>query len=171
MTPRLVKVTVSDVRLAIPSGLGVEAGLVTLREEAEPQRQLRIVVGQPEARAVSSAWKGDVAPRPSTWDLFVSAVALLDARIDRAVITAVEEERHWYASIELEHAGGRRALACRPSDAVALALRSWGAGIFAREEVLVAAGVLADGTKPGQGRPPAAGREVDPGGNEGVSFS
>ena len=144
--------------------------MVTLQEEAAPGRQLRIVVGQPEARAISSAWKGDVPARPSTWDLLVSAVALLDGRVDRAVITAVEEERHWYASIELERADGRRALACRPSDAVALALRSWGAGIFAHEEVMEAAGVLADGTKPGAARP-APDREVDPGGNEGVSFT
>lgn len=162
--------TVSDVRLAVPAGAGVEAGMVTLQEEAPPRRQLRIVVGRPEARAISSAWKGDVPARPSTWDLLVSAVALLDGRVDRAVVTAVEEERHWYATIEVERADGRRSLACRPSDAVAVALRSWGAAIFAHEEVLVAAGVLADGTKPG-----ASGawgdREVDPGRTEGTSFT
>ena len=160
--------TVSDVRLAVPAGPGVEAGMLTLQEESPPGRQLRIVVGQPEARAISSAWKGDVPPRPSTWDLLVSAVALLDGRIDRAVITAVEEQRHWYAQIELARDGEQRSVACRPSDAVALALRSWGAGIFADEEVLVAAGVMPDGSRPGA---PAGGdREVDPGGTEGTSF-
>lgn len=162
--------TVGDVRLAVPAGPGVEAGMVTLREEAPPHRQLRIVVGQPEARAIRAAWQGDVPARPSTWDLLVSAVALLDGRVERAVITAVEEERHWYASLELERGEERRALACRPSDAVALALRSWGAGIFAHEEVLIAAGVLEDGTKPGAAARDGLDREVDPGGNEGTSF-
>jgi bifunctional DNase/RNase len=166
--------TVGDVRIAVPAGIGVEAGMVALVEEAEPQRQLRIVVAQPEARAISSAWRGDVPPRPSTWDLLISAVALLEGRVDRAVITAVEEERHWFASIELETPSGRRTLACRPSDAVALALRSWGAGIFAHEEVLASAGVLADGSRPAPTAAPTgaapADSEVDPGGNEGVSF-
>lgn len=161
---------VADVRLAVPAGNGVEAGMVTLQEEGPPQRQLRIVVGRPEARAIRTAWQGEVPPRPSTWDLMVSAVAILDGRIDRAVITAVEEERHWFAAIEFDKDGARRSLACRPSDAVALALRSWGAGIFADEAVLAAAGVLADGSRPRSVLARDPNRDVDPGGGEGTSF-
>lgn len=170
MTPRLVKMSVSDVRLAVPAGPGVEAGMVTLREEAPPQRQLRIIVAQPEARAIHSAWTGAVAARPSTWDLLISALALLDGRVDRAVITSVEEERHWYASIELDRSGERRSLSCRPSDAVALALRSFGAGIFAYDTVLDAAGVLADGSRP-VAAGGAAGDGSDPAAGEGISFT
>ncbi len=115
--------------------------MVTLKEDEPPYRTVPIVIGQPEARAIQSAWTGAVQRRPSTWDLFVSAIALLDGRIDRAVITAVEEGRHFFAHIELEREGERRVLAARPSDAVALALRSYGAEIYVAEQVMVDLGL------------------------------
>jgi uncharacterized protein len=137
----LTKVAVSDVRVAVAAGPGVEAGMVTLTEQAPPNRTVPIVIGQPEARAIQSAWTGAVQSRPSTWDLFVSAIAVLDARLDRAVITDVEEHRHFYAVIELERAGERRVLNARPSDAIALALRAYGAEIYVSEQVMSALGM------------------------------
>ncbi len=137
----LVKVSVSDVRTAVPASPGVEAGMVTLREDHGPYRAVQIVIGQPEARAIQAAWSGQVGARPSTWDLFVSALGVLDARIDRAVITAVEEGRHFYANLEFEREGVRRVLSARPSDAIALALPSYGAEIFVAGQVLVDLGL------------------------------
>ncbi len=150
MAAELVRVAVSDVWLAVPAGAGVEAGMVELTETEPPRRMLRIVIGQAEARAISAAWGAAVPSRPSTWDLFVSAVAVLDGRLDRVVITAVQDGRHFFANIEIDQHGQRRILACRPSDAVALGLRAYGAAIFAEEDVLAEAGVLADGTRPGR---------------------
>lgn len=137
----LTKVSVSDVRTAVPASPGVEAGMVTLREDDGPYRAIQIVIGQPEARAIQAAWTGQIGPRPSTWDLFVSAVGILDARLARAVITAVEEGRHFYANVEFERDGEHRVLSARPSDAIALALRSYGAEIFVAEQVLVDLGL------------------------------
>jgi bifunctional DNase/RNase len=137
----LNRVSVSEVRTAVPTTAGVEAGMVTLREDQAPFRAVPIVIGQPEARAIQSAWSGIVPPRPSTWDLFVSTIGLLDGRIDRAVITAVEEGRHFFATIELERGEERRVLSARPSDAVALALRSFGAEIYVAEQVMVDLGL------------------------------
>jgi bifunctional DNase/RNase len=137
----LRKVSVSDVRTAVPTTPGVEAGMVTLREDQSPYRAVPIVIGQPEARAIQAAWSGQVQQRPSTWDLFISSVAVLDARLDRAVITAVEEGRHFYATVELERDGERRVLSARPSDAIALALRAFGAEIFVAEQVMVDLGL------------------------------
>ena len=125
--------------------------MVVLTEDEAPHRSLRIIIGQPEARAIQAGWQGAVPGRPSTWDLFVSAVAMLEGRVDRVVITAVQEERHYFAHLELEHRGERRILACRPSDAVALAVRAYNVEILAEPAVLDAAGVLPDGTKPGPG--------------------
>ncbi|MGH9115777.1 MAG: bifunctional nuclease family protein [Acidimicrobiales bacterium] len=142
MPSQLARVSVSEVRVAVPAGAGVEAGEVTLREDDPPHRSFPIIIGQAEARAIHSAWAGEPPSRPSTWDLFVSAVALLDARFDRAVITAVEDQRHFFAVVELEHEGQRRVLSARPSDAIALALRSYGAEIYADTDVLVAIGTL-----------------------------
>jgi hypothetical protein len=141
---------IADVVTAVPAQAGVEAGLVMLTEDDAPYRSLRIIIGQPEANAILAGWHGAVPGRPSTWDLYVSSVALLGGRIDRVVITAVHEERHYYAQIELEQEGERRILACRPSDAIALAVRGYNVAILAEPSVLEAAGVLPDGTKPAQ---------------------
>ena len=131
-----MKVSVSDVRVAVAAGPGVEAGMVTLREDEPPHRSVPIVIGQPEARAIQGAWSGAVQARPSTWDLFVSAVALLGSRLDRVVITDVQEHRHFFATIELDAPGDRRVLPARPSDAIALALRAEGAEIYVAEPVM-----------------------------------
>jgi bifunctional DNase/RNase len=142
-----IKLHVADVQTAVPASVGVEAGLVVLTEDEYPGRSLRIIIGQPEARAIMAAWQGATPGRPSTWDLYVSTLAVLGARIDRVVLTAVHEERHYFAVIELEHQGERRTLSCRPSDAIALALRTYNADILAEPSVLDAAGVWPDGSK------------------------
>ncbi len=121
-----------------------------LTEDDAPYRSLRIIIGPKEAGAIQSGWHGLVPGRPSTWDLFVSTVALLGARVDRVVITAVHEERHYFAHLEIEQGGERHVLACRPSDALAVAVRGYNVDILAEPAVLDAAGVLPDGTKPGQ---------------------
>lgn len=121
--------------------------MVVLREEAEPYRLLRIVVGQPEARAIYSSWSGQLAPRPSTWDLFVSTIGVLGGRLDRVLITGVEDGRHFFAAMEVVQGEQRRQVPCRPSDGIALAVRGAGAEILAATEVLDAAGVLSDGSR------------------------
>ena len=131
-----MKVSVSDVRVAVAAGPGVEAGMVTLREDEPPNRAVPIVIGQPEARAIQWAWTGAVQARPSTWDLFVTSIEAVGACLERAVITDVEEHRHFFAYIELEASGELRQLPARPSDAIALALRAQGAKIYVAEAVM-----------------------------------
>jgi bifunctional DNase/RNase len=140
-TEGLIRVSVAEVRTAVPTTAGVEAGMVTLREDTAPYRSVPIIIGQSEARAIQAAWSGQVPRRPATWDLFISAVGLLDARLDRAVVTAVEEGRHFYATVEFERDGERRVLSARPSDAIALALRAYGAAIYVAEQVMVDLGL------------------------------
>ena len=139
----LTRVSLSDVRVAVATNPGVEAGLVTLREDEAPHRIVAIVIAQPEARAIQSAWSGVVQRRPSTWDLFVSALGVLDARLERVVITSVEEGRHFYAKVEFESRGERRVLSARPSDAIALALRAYGCEIFIADQVFADLGLEA----------------------------
>lgn len=115
--------------------------MVTLQENEPPNRSFSIVIGQPEARAIQSAWTGQVPRRPSTWDLFVSTIGLLDGHLDRVVITAVEEGRHFYANVEFGRDGEARVLSARPSDAIALALRSYGAEILVADQVFVDLGL------------------------------
>lgn len=144
MSDALVEMAISEVRAAVPMRIGQEAGLAILAEWAEPFRALHIYIGQPEARAIQAAQRGERPPRPSTWDLFLSAVELLGARLDRGVIDRVEEARHFFASITLVRGEETLSLACRPSDAIALVARQAGATLYATEEVLASAGRFPD---------------------------
>jgi uncharacterized protein len=148
-----VELRIIEVKTAVPAGNGVEAGQIGLQELVAPWRILRMIIGQPEARAIHSKWKGMVAPRPLTWDLFISTLEALGAGLKQVNITAVEEERHFFASIEMEIDGESRVLPCRPSDAIALAIRSDNTAIMTTEEVMGEASVLGDGTKAGYRQP------------------
>jgi bifunctional DNase/RNase len=162
-----VELRVVEIKTAVPAGSGIEAGLVGLQEIGNPGRILRIVIGQPEARAISASWRGQVPARPSTWDLFVSAIEALGGELRQVVITAVEEQRHFFASLEMARAGEPRVLPCRPSDGVALAMRWPGAKIMTYDEVMGAAGVFMDGSRPAGGSGAAGG--APPGHEPGVA--
>lgn len=140
MTERLVELTVADVLAAVPMGPGQESGLLVLAEKGPPQRTLSIYIGQAEARAIKAGLRGEVTPRPSTWDLYLSTLAALGGRLVHGAVDRVEEARHFFATLEVHQGERRHLLSCRPSDAVALVVRAHGALLFATEDVLAAAG-------------------------------
>jgi bifunctional DNase/RNase len=144
MTDRLIPLTIAEVRAAVPLRVGQEAGLAVLAEQEEPFRSLQIYIGQPEARAIQAGLRGEVPPRPSTWDLLLAAVEALGGQLTRAIINRVEEGRHYFAVVEVVRDGEVHALSCRPSDAIALAVRATAAGLCASEDVLAAAGRYPD---------------------------
>ncbi|HUB69974.1 MAG TPA: bifunctional nuclease family protein [Acidimicrobiales bacterium] len=137
---RLIGLTITEVRSAVPLRPGQEAGLVVVAELEEPFRALHIYIGQAEARAIQAGQRGEHPSRPSTWDLLILALELYDARLVKAVIDGAEEKRHFFATLRLEGTAGAHNLACRPSDAIALVVRTPGAGLFATEQVLAEAG-------------------------------
>jgi bifunctional DNase/RNase len=140
-SPRpLVALELTEVRAAVPLRLGQEAGLVVLAEREEPFRSLHIYIGQYEARAIQAGQRGDQPARPSTWDLLLSSFELLGAKMRRAVIDRAEEARHFFASLELERGEETFRLSCRPSDAIALAVRLPDVPVFATEGVMASAG-------------------------------
>jgi bifunctional DNase/RNase len=138
--PQLVELAITEVRAAVPLRPGQEAGLAVLAELSEPFRSLHIYIGQAEARAIQAGQRGDQPPRPSTWDLLLSAIERYDGRLGKAVIDGVEEARHFFASLELYRGDDVISLPCRPSDAIALVVRVDGAALYATEEVMGAAG-------------------------------
>jgi uncharacterized protein len=140
MSEPLIELAISEVRAAVPMRIGQEAGLAVLGERAEPFRSLHIYIGQPEARAIQAAQRGERPPRPSTWDLYLSTLEYLGAKLDRGVIDRVEEARHFFASIVISRADDVFTLSCRPSDAIALVAREPKAELFTTEDVMAAAG-------------------------------
>jgi uncharacterized protein len=133
--------TIASVEVEAPVELGVDAGVVILREEAEPGRYLQLVIGQAEARAIALGRSGVAFARPSTGDLFTQTLSTLGAQLENVVITAVEDDRYFFAVIEMRLAEEVYAVSARPSDALALAARVPDAKILVNPQVLDAVGI------------------------------
>ena len=97
-------------------------------------RLLPIWIGLFEANAIAVEMEKIVAPRPMTHDLLKNMIGLLDTTMERMVVDNLQENT-FFASIYLRTDGRERRLDARPSDAIALALRT-GAPIFVTHDVL-----------------------------------
>ncbi len=100
---------------------------------------LPLAVGRSEAIAIELRLHDAVAPRPLTHDLLGKAIEELGAKVVRVEIDAVENAV-FRAKIRLSQGERRVTLDARPSDSVALALRTH-APIFASRKVLADAGL------------------------------
>lgn len=119
------------VRVEMPSN-----NPIVLLRERDGGRYLPIWVGAVEATAIAYAQQGIVPPRPLTHDLMRDIIGSLGAEVTEVRITALEDGV-FYAS--LVFADGNE-VSARPSDAIALALRT-GSAIVGAEDVLDVAGI------------------------------
>ncbi len=126
--------TVTGVRVELPSNTPI----VLLREQ-DGDRYLPIWVGPVEAMAISSALEGITPPRPMTHDLLASVLEALGVVVVRVVVTDLRDNV-FYADLVLGSTGKEVVVSSRPSDAIALAVRT-GAPVFASPGVLEAAGI------------------------------
>jgi uncharacterized protein len=96
---------------------------------------LPIWVGAFEANAIALEIEKIVPQRPMTHDLIRNLITEIGYKVNRVIITDLRENT-FYASIELADENGKTVvLDARPSDAIALALRS-DCAIFAEQKVL-----------------------------------
>ena len=95
--------------------------IVILRNQ-EGDSLLPSFVGLFEANAIAQQLDGSLSPRPMTHDLLGNLIGVLQARVDRVVITDLRDNT-FFASIHLERNGEKVTIDARPSDAMALALR------------------------------------------------
>lgn len=95
---------------------------------------LPIWVGVYEANAIALEIEKVQTPRPMTHDLIKNVLTGLDVRVQKVVVNELREDT-FYATIWLERNGQTITIDSRPSDALALALRT-DAPIFVEEEVL-----------------------------------
>ena len=138
----LVEMVVESVRVHMLSSRHV----VILKESTQ-DRYLPIWIGPWEASAIAMKLQGLTADRPLTHDLFASALENLGVRVDRVVISTLAEETY-HARLHLERDGTFFEIDSRPSDALALAVRT-GGRIFASEAVLEQAALGGDGSMTG----------------------
>ncbi len=107
--------------------------IVVLRD-TEGSRVLPIWVGVFEANAIALQIENIATPRPMTHDLLRNILTDLDARVQRIVISDLKDNT-FYALIYIGLDGDVVAVDARPSDAIALALRTQ-APIFVEEHVI-----------------------------------
>ena len=130
----MIEMELLGVQVELPSN----SPLLLLRETEGQGRVLPVVIDTPEAHAIHRGIEGIRLARPLTHDLLVTMLEELQATVIGVVVTELRE-RTFFAEIELQVAGESRTISARPSDAIAIAVRT-DTPIYASEDVLAEAG-------------------------------
>jgi len=109
------------------------AYIIILRDDSNTE-MLPIWVGKPEASAISFAMEGVTTPRPMTHDLMKTVLDTADAKVISVVVTDLKENTY-YARVHLLYEDSEYSIDARPSDAIALALRSK-TPVFVNDDVI-----------------------------------
>ena len=107
---------------------------IIVLKEKKGERLLPIVIGIMEVAAIKMKVSGLTPPRPMTHDLLHNTIKQLGAKINKIVITKLEENT-FFAKLVLQVNGKFEEVDARPSDSIALSVRAK-APIFGEEEVL-----------------------------------
>jgi uncharacterized protein len=107
---------------------------IVLLKTLEGNRFLPIWIGHPEAAAILMKLQGAPTPRPMTHDLVTDMLGELNAQVRRIAVTELRENT-FYATITLQVNGSEIEIDSRPSDALALAVRT-SAPIFVADQVI-----------------------------------
>jgi len=124
---------------------------VVILKEKEGERYLPCWIGPAEADAIAVKMQGVSVPRPLTHDFVCAIIDALRAAVKYAIISELKNDT-FYAKVILGVNDEQIEIDCRPSDALAIAVRA-GTPIFANEKVLAEAGIVLD---PETGKPVGA---------------
>ncbi len=113
--------------------------VVFLGQPETPTRVLPIFIGPVEARAILLGLSDVEAPRPGTHELMGHVLDACDAELDRVAVTELVDGT-FHAILELTTPSGSTNVSARPSDAIALAVRT-GAPVLVADQVLAEASV------------------------------
>jgi bifunctional DNase/RNase len=138
MGDELVEMSVESVRVHMLSNRHV-----VILKQLDRDRYLPIWIGPWEASSIAMKLQGLTPERPLTHDLFAATLEKLETQVDRVVISELAEET-FLATITFKRDGQTVEVDARPSDALALAVRT-GVRIFASMAVLEQAALGADG--------------------------
>jgi len=152
-----VEVTIDSVRVSLTN----QQRIVVLRE-INAERYLPIWIGPYEAEAITIALQEIEVARPQTHDLVKNILQKLDVRLLRVEITDLREDV-FYANLVLERDGDTQTVDCRPSDALALAVRAH-VPVLVNRAVMLEGGITPDRevrpTDAGEKERPSAGGDL-----------
>lgn len=109
-------------------------GYALLLKETFGKRRLPIIIGAFEAQAIALELEHIPAPRPMTHDLIKSVIDTLGATVTEVTITELRDNTY-FADIKLEVSSLTYNIDARPSDAIALAVRTE-AELYVSEDVM-----------------------------------
>ena len=112
---------------------------IVVLKDKEDELYLPIWIGLFEFESITIALQKIETARPLTHDLMKNLISSLDARLIAVEITTLESDTY-YANLIIEQNGVQKRIDCRPSDAIALVVRT-GVPIFVDEDVLERAGI------------------------------
>lgn len=127
------------------AGIALDAATrspIVLLRDAGDRRALPIYIGQDQARSIISALESQKPPRPLTHDLMVNILEEYELSLDRIIIHTLQDNT-FYAVLKLRHGEVLKEIDARPSDAIALALRT-NSPIWVMEEVVADASIPVD---------------------------
>jgi bifunctional DNase/RNase len=116
---------------------------IVLLRDPSGRRQVPIWIDQAQAQNILAGLGGQTPPRPLSHDLMASLMAVGGVSLERVIIHTIEDAT-FRAVLKLTDSDGEASeLDCRPSDAIALALRT-GSSIWMLEEVVADASIPVD---------------------------
>ena len=130
----MIEVVIDSIRISL-----VSQHRIVLLKEIDSDRQLPIWIGPCEADAITIELQDVKVARPLTADLVNLVVKELGGEISHVLIRELTESV-FHASLFVETGSAKREIDCRPSDAIALAVRAK-VPILVNEAVLEEAGV------------------------------
>lgn len=125
---------------AVKVDLRSNSPVLLLQEISAPHRTLPIFIGSPEASSIEYAARGIETPRPLTHDLMRDLLDGLGAALTKIVITELNGGTY-FAEMEILHGRSPLTVSCRPSDAVALAVRV-GTPMFVADDLMNSEGMI-----------------------------
>lgn len=133
----MIEVMIDSIRVSLIS----QQRIVILRE-LNAERYLPIWIGIYEADAITLALQEVEVARPLTWDLLKNTISILGAKVLRVEVVTLRDDTY-YGNIVTELNGKIVNIDSRPSDALALAVRTHVPILVARS-VMDSAGVEPD---------------------------
>jgi hypothetical protein len=115
---------------------------IVLLKDASDRRALPIYIGQEQARAIMGALENQKPPRPLTHDLIVNILEAWNMSVERIIIHSLQKDT-FYAALIIKQGDVKKEIDARPSDAIAIALRT-NTPIWVMEEVIADASIPVD---------------------------
>lgn len=134
---QMIETTVDSIRVSL-----VTQNRVVILKEVEGTRHLPIWIGAYEADAIATELQGVSPSRPLPYDVMRDMLNQIGARVDRILISDLNEQV-FFARIVLDLDGKMMEIDARPSDAIAMAVRT-GTRILVEDSIMDKVGVAMD---------------------------